>query len=268
MKGLARRTLTAVLLGVVVIGCILAGPVSFSLLFLLVAFLCLWEFFQLVSQEFSWPVGAGILLGLAPYIWEEAVYFTNIPWEPDPLAWLLAFLLLGSLLLVSRPQKFFSFFAHWALGAVYIGLPFFFLLKIAFLSGEYRFGPVLGLLLLTWANDTGAYFVGSRIGKRKLFKSVSPNKTWEGTLGGIALAIMAGWGIYAIGWFDTLQDGLVLGAIAGVFGTLGDLVESALKRHFHVKDTGNLLPGHGGALDRFDSFIFLVPWAAGYLLVS
>lgn len=267
MKGLARRSLTAVLFGAVVIGSILAGEVSFSLLFLLVAFLCLRELFQLVSPEFSWPEGMGITLGLLPFLWEVARHFISIPWPPDLLVWLLAFSLFSAVLLIVHPQKIYPLIAWWALGTIYIGLPFVFLWKIAFMSGEYRFGPVFGLLLLTWANDTGAYLVGSRIGKRKLFASVSPNKTWEGTLGGIALAVLAGWSIHAIGWFETLQDGLILGLIAGVIGTMGDLVESALKRHFQVKDTGSLLPGHGGALDRFDSFIFLLPWAAGYLLL-
>ena len=267
MNGFARRSLTAALFGAVVIGCILAGPIPFGLLFLVVAFLCLWEFFHLVSLEFSWPEAAGIALGLLPFLWQGLGHFFSLPWHPDLLVWLLLFSLLSAALLIVHPQKLFPLSAWWALGTVYIGLPFFFLLKIAFIGGEYHFGPVFGLLLLTWANDTGAYLVGSRIGKRKLFASVSPKKTWEGTLGGIAFAVLAGWGIYAIGWFDTLQDGLALGLIVGVFGTIGDLVESALKRHFQVKDTGTLLPGHGGVLDRFDSFIFLLPFASGYLFV-
>ena len=267
MNNFARRSLTAVLFGAVVIGCFLAGRVSFTLLFLLVAFLCLWEFFHLASPTFSWPEWAGITLGLLPYLWESSRHFFSLPWPPDLLVWLLLFSLLGAVLLVFRPQQTYPLIAWWALGAVYIGLPFFFLWKIAFMSGEYRFGPVFGLLLLIWANDTGAYVVGSRFGRRKFFPAVSPNKTWEGVIGGVVLALLAGWGIHALGWFETLRDGLVLGALAGVMGAVGDLVESSLKRHFQVKDTGALLPGHGGALDRFDSLIFLAPWAAGYLLM-
>jgi phosphatidate cytidylyltransferase len=266
MNTLARRSLTAVLFGAVVITCIWASPVTFILLFLLVCGLCLWELFRLVSPGFSWPEAAGMALGLAPFVWEAGVHFFDQAWSPGVLGWLLAFSALSALVLILQPQRLFPLVAWWALGAVYIGLPFFFLLKIGFAGGVFRPELVFGLLLLTWANDTGAYLVGSQIGRRKLFPSVSPNKTWEGTLGGVAMCVLAGWGIHAIGWFETLQDGLVLGAIVGIAGTLGDLAESALKRHFQVKDTGSFLPGHGGALDRFDSFVFLLPWAGGYLL--
>ncbi|MFZ2900241.1 MAG: phosphatidate cytidylyltransferase [Saprospiraceae bacterium] len=268
MNTLARRSLTALIFGIVVIGSIWASPITFTLLFLLVAFLCLWEFFHLVSPEFSWPEGLGIALGMAPVVWEAAAVFFEITWTPSVLPVLLGFSGFASLLLVLRPQRVVPLLAYWAMGLAYIGLPFYFLMKIAWWDGAFSAALPFGILLLTWANDTGAYLVGSQIGKRKLFPVVSPNKTWEGTLGGILFTILAGWGIYAIGWFGSLQDGLILGAIVGVFGTLGDLVESQFKRSFQVKDSGTLLPGHGGALDRFDSFVFLLPWVAGYVAIT
>jgi len=267
MKGLMQRSLTALLFGAVVIGSIWLGPITFILLFFMVTLLCLWEFFKLVATEFSWREGIGIVLGVMPFVWEASHHFSIIPLEPSLLIWLLFFSTFAAILLIRHPGKVISDTAYWALGTAYLGLPFYFLLKIAFLNGTYRPELIFGVILLVWANDTGAYLVGSRVGKRKLFPSVSPNKTWEGTIGGIVLAVLAGWGVYALGWFDSLQDGVILGLIVGIIGTIGDLVESALKRNFDVKDSGSILPGHGGALDRFDSFIFLLPFAAAYLIL-
>jgi phosphatidate cytidylyltransferase len=125
---------------------------------------------------------------------------------------------------------------------------------------------VLYAFLMTWACDTGAYFVGLAIGRHRLFERVSPKKSVEGAVGGLAAAIGAGaWGW---AWFVhdasgepllTLNQALVLGALVGVSGQLGDLVESLLKRDAHIKDTSATIPGHGGVLDRFDSLIFSAP---------
>lgn len=119
---------------------------------------------------------------------------------------------------------------------------------------------VFGLLLLIWTNDTMAYFVGSQLGRHKLFERISPKKTWEGTVGGGICTVLIAWGLsFLIDDFSPVQW-IALGAVAVVFGTLGDLVESMLKRSVGVKDSGTLLPGHGGLLDRFDAFIFALPF--------
>jgi phosphatidate cytidylyltransferase len=124
----------------------------------------------------------------------------------------------------------------------------------------------MGFIWLIWTNDTGAYLVGSKWGKTKLFPIVSPNKTWEGTLGGIALAVFVGEVLGrimpALRW--TPGFAATLGVLAGAGGTIGDLVESQLKRELGVKDSGTLLPGHGGILDRFDSLWYTAPFL--YLL--
>ena len=122
----------------------------------------------------------------------------------------------------------------------------------------------LMLMVLIWATDSGAYYTGKSIGKRPFAPSISPNKTWEGTLGGLTLAVLVAvsfklWLLPMLGWVDVA----VLAAIGGFWGQLGDLLESSLKRSAGVKDSGSFLPGHGGALDRFDSLIFSAPlyWA-------
>ncbi|TAK40283.1 MAG: phosphatidate cytidylyltransferase, partial [Saprospiraceae bacterium] len=119
---------------------------------------------------------------------------------------------------------------------------------------------------LTWMNDTGAYIIGSLFGKHLLFSRISPKKTWEGTFGGIAITFLVAFLFCVFTNELRFRDWIILGAIVSIFGSVGDLVESMLKRSVGVKDSGNLLPGHGGVLDRFDAFIFVLPFAAAYLL--
>jgi phosphatidate cytidylyltransferase len=124
---------------------------------------------------------------------------------------------------------------------------------------------VLGMIFFIWINDTGAYLVGSFIGKHKLYEKISPNKTWEGTLGGAVLAMGLSYVVYLI--FPQLAyiHWFIISIIVSVFGTFGDLVESMLKRMAGVKDSGKLMPGHGGVLDRFDSLFFATPFVFCYL---
>jgi phosphatidate cytidylyltransferase len=120
------------------------------------------------------------------------------------------------------------------------------------------------VLAMTWGNDTGAYFAGLRFGKRKLYPKVSPNKTWEGFFGGMVASVVAaalGRIFLPLEWGDVF----LLGGIAGIVGPLGDLSESMIKRAFDVKDSGHLIPGHGGLFDRVDALLFVAPWTLAYL---
>ena len=112
--------------------------------------------------------------------------------------------------------------------------------------------PILSFLWMIWANDTGAYVVGKPFGKRKLWPAVSPGKSWEGTLGGVAAAAGVAWAALGLEW-------LWLGGLMGALSTAGDLTQSAWKRRRNMKDSGNLLPGHGGIMDRFDGFFYAAP---------
>lgn len=144
------------------------------------------------------------------------------------------------------------------LASVYVGLGFRYFMYARF--SENGLLLIFFILILVWATDSGAYFAGKRFGKRKLWPEISPKKTIEGSLGGTALALVIG-AIYAFfvpvfaSWVTTLLFMLVV----SLTGQLGDLVESAFKRHYSVKDSGQVLPGHGGILDRFDSLIFVMP---------
>ncbi|HSP20783.1 MAG TPA: phosphatidate cytidylyltransferase [Planococcus sp. (in: firmicutes)] len=142
------------------------------------------------------------------------------------------------------------------LGTLYIGVGFYYMIETRAAGLDF----VVYALLVVWFTDSGAYFTGRKIGKRKLWPEISPNKTIEGFVGGIVWAI----GIALIlNYFVDLDKSIliiiIVTIVASVFGQMGDLVESALKRHFNVKDSGKILPGHGGILDRFDSILFVMP---------
>jgi phosphatidate cytidylyltransferase len=133
------------------------------------------------------------------------------------------------------------------------------------LSGPFHYGVVLGFLVILWLNDTGAYFVGSLIGKHKLFERISPGKTWEGSAGGAVFALLTAWGLsFIFKQLDALQW-IFLAILIVISGTLGDLVESMLKRSLGIKDSGTILPGHGGLLDRFDAVFLSAPFVFVYL---
>jgi phosphatidate cytidylyltransferase len=128
----------------------------------------------------------------------------------------------------------------------------------------------MGFFLLLWTSDTGAYLAGRSFGKTKLFERISPKKTWEGSIGGTILSIAVAYGISKLLGFDdvTTFDWMVIAVLVVIFGTFGDLFESLLKRNLHIKDSGTILPGHGGVLDRFDGLFLAIPAVFFYLLFT
>jgi len=144
-------------------------------------------------------------------------------------------------------------------GLVYVSLPMAFLSMVAFGEEGYDYRRVFALLFLIWASDIGAYAAGKSLGKHKMAPSISPGKTWEGWAGGFLLTLLVSW---ALGFFlpdIPLIHRLVAAGVVAVFAPLGDLAESMLKRSVGVKDSGSLMPGHGGLLDRFDAFLLVLP---------
>ncbi len=257
------------------LGGIYGGPYAFVALFALITGLCLWEFFDIVlarNQRIDLIRRfLGLGLGLAPFLL-AAVLQLNLVNDKSTFIAISSLLLFPFIFsafiyeLYTRSEQPFVNVAFIVLGMAYIGVPFALLEFIAFDDGFFYANTVFGLLVLTWFNDTGAYVVGSRFGKTPLFPRISPKKTWEGAAGGGGAAFLAGFLVFAIFHEHRLVDWLALSVIATVFGNLGDLVESMLKRSVNIKDSGSLLPGHGGLLDRFDAFIFLLPFATAYLL--
>lgn len=153
------------------------------------------------------------------------------------------------------------------LGVIYISTPIILAAKIPFFKGEYHPEIMLSIFILIWANDSFAYIIGRKFGKTKLIERISPKKTVEGFIGGLVLTYVVGGVLSFYHEVFSLLDWFVITNIVGVFGVLGDLVESMFKRKVKVKDSGKFMPGHGGVLDRFDSFLFITPFVYIYIQI-
>ncbi|MEQ8702298.1 MAG: phosphatidate cytidylyltransferase [Phaeodactylibacter sp.] len=275
MSGLTQRAITGFVFVLIVTGCIYAGPISFVILIAIITGGALWEFFGLVlTKQHRRDMIRRMLalgLGIVPFFMSTIVQLDLVRNRESFIAIsaLLFFPLTFSVFiyeLYTKSERPFVNVAFVMLGMVYIGVPFALLLFVAFDEQVYYPNIIFSLLVMNWVNDSGAYLVGSKLGKTPLFPRISPKKTWEGSAGGMALTLIFGMLLHYTFQELALQDWLVLAAIVVVFGSLGDLVESMLKRSVQIKDSGGLLPGHGGLLDRFDAFIFLLPYATAYLL--
>jgi len=264
------RVYTSIIFVAVMLCGVYLSEYTFVVLFGIIASLCLWEFYHILLMEGVLRRILSTLLGIATYVVVAVFQLTTIDAEASSFVTLL--LLFIPLVytffiyeLYSASQKPFHNIATSMLGIVYIGLPFTLLEWIA-LDDGYQPNIVCGLMILNWINDTAAYLIGSKKGKTLLLPRISPKKTWEGTIGGANFTLITTVGLTILMPQLRAVDWVVLAVIVIVFGTLGDLVESMLKRSLQTKDSGNLLPGHGGLLDRFDSFIFIMPFATLYLI--
>ena len=272
MKNFFTRAITGVLFVVVLVGSILYSPISFGILFALIAALSVNEFCHLMNQSGTATLnrsitslgGAFFFLALMTYCIGGADSRVFLPYLG-----LLLYLMIAELYL-KRPNPL----ANWActmMSQMYVALPFALLNVLAFqqspADGSVSYNPILPLALFVfiWLSDTGAYCVGSLLGKHRLFERISPKKSWEGSVGGGLLSIASS--LLFAHWFPFLGvwQWAGLAAVIVVFGTWGDLTESLMKRHLGIKDSGHILPGHGGMLDRFDSALLAIPAAVLYL---
>ena len=274
MNNLILRTLTGIVFVAFMVGGILYSPLTSALLFFVITLLSVWEFTGLVNtcedvqvNRFITTMAAGCLFlgffGVAAGIAGSLPLF---------VPWLLSIIYLLTSELYLRREKPLNNWAFSLMAQIYIALPFS-LTALLPLSKESDVLPTTGQLLLLfifvflWCSDTGAYCCGSLFGRHKLFPSVSPGKTWEGSIGGGVLTVAAS---QIIAHYEPALSSLQWAGFALVvviFGTWGDLVESLLKRRLGVKDSGHILPGHGGMLDRFDSSLLAIPAVVAYLSV-
>jgi phosphatidate cytidylyltransferase len=172
--------------------------------------------------------------------------------------------------LYRKKERPFGNIAFAIFGVVYISLPFAFLNYLAVynpLGIHLAYNPwlVMGFFILIWTNDTGAYLAGRAFGKNKLFERISPKKTWEGAIGGLLLTLVAAFLLNKYSSLLNITHWMIIATIIVVFGNLGDLTESLFKRSVNIKDSGSILPGHGGLLDRFDAVLIAAPMVFTYL---
>ncbi|MDR1678191.1 MAG: phosphatidate cytidylyltransferase [Prevotellaceae bacterium] len=280
MNNLVQRCFTGILFVAVVLGCILWNEYSFAVFFTLISVLGVLEFHKLVKTKYevdihwNFPAIGAVLLFLCLYltaVFPFAIYGLGI--------YLLFVISVFIFELFRKKEDPILNWAFFALGQLFIALPFAMLNFIAFEQGEMRANYYDGTFLLAffvivWVYDTGAYCTGMLWGKHRLFERISPKKSWEGAVGGFLFALLAACLFFYFeneyskgGSALSLPEWFGFATIIVIFATLGDLSESLFKRTIGVKDSGKMLPGHGGILDRFDSVLFASTAIALYLFV-
>jgi phosphatidate cytidylyltransferase len=276
MKNFIIRTITAVFFVAAIVTSFLR-PEAMILLFALVTGMTVWEFCTLVSDRPGVQVNRFICSVAAVYLFfAMAGYNSGLTPSTVFVPYLVSIIYLMVAELYLKAEDPVNDWAYTLMSQLYIALPFSLLNVLAFRSTGssivYSYLAPLSVFVFLWVNDAGAYICGSLLGRHKLFPRISPGKSWEGSIGGGLLVVAASIGI----WYLTEQYGVNdlglhawewagLGLVIVIFGTWGDLVESLLKRTLHIKDSGNILPGHGGMLDRFDSTLMAVPASVVYL---
>jgi phosphatidate cytidylyltransferase len=251
-------------------------PVSFVLTGLILIAGGQFEYYRMVKGNGSNPqVVTGMLTGACLYILATLISLEILP--ARYLLTLILFFIASTIIELYRKQENpFASLAHTWFAVIYVAVPFTLMPFSAFghsglksiLPHDIIFSPgiIIGFFLLVWANDTGAYLTGVTAGRHKLFERISPKKTWEGFFGGMALAIAAAWLLSGMLGVVGKTQWIIISVIVAIVGTYGDLAESMLKRSSGVKDSGSIMPGHGGFLDRFDSTIFSFPLV--YLFIA
>lgn len=297
MNNFTLRAISGFFYAITVVGCILLSPATLAILMFVIAFFCAFEWACIHDASKPSAMGFGVYtwLFLSPFV-------TNLtPLQAAGIAAIIALLWITHRLFTQGIAALYQA-KNLGLGILYIALPIYLFLLLCqsqhlasgqphipqafnyltwpsggFLSPKpgpdfpaiwnapnYLRGPVLLVFILIWSSDTFAYLTGRAFGKNPLHAELSPKKTWEGFIGGTLLTAAVGaYCFYAFFQITNIWQGAILGALMSVFGTAGDLFESALKREKGIKDSGKFLPGHGGALDRFDAFLFgcILMWA-------
>jgi phosphatidate cytidylyltransferase len=271
-----QRAITGTFYVAAIVTSVYFGGWYLHILFGIVSLLMLQEFAVMFKKsEYSPNTILGPIVGFLIYI--TGVYYltgtsaeSEVPtWVPLVIVSIISFTWMAIAELFRNKKNPFANLAITFSSIIYIILP---LILINFMSiqeqAQESIFPLLGIFIMIWCSDTFAYLVGRKIGKNKMFERISPNKSWEGFFGGMTFAMIAG---LVIAYFLEDQPFIqyaIMGMLAAIFGTLGDLVESLLKRSLNLKDSGKILPGHGGLLDRLDSVLVVIPVIFVFQLIT
>lgn len=277
MNNFFRRTLTGAWIVIFVMGGLWLHPVTFVLTGLIMLVGTQYEYYQMIRNIGVRPqIILGIVTGVSIYVLSTLVAIGIFPLSAFFI--LIPIVLLIMVLEIYRKEdRPFDSLAHTFFSVIYTAIPFSMFPFSAFSHTGldsllphpgilFSPGMIIGFFILIWANDTGAYIIGISFGKHRLLERISPKKSWEGFVGGVLLAAFIAW--LLSGWLGVVDSfsWILISIIVSFAGTYGDLVESMLKRNTGVKDSGSIMPGHGGFLDRFDSAIFSFPLV--YLFIS
>ena len=271
MNNTVKRTLSGICFLAIVIGGLLVNKYLYAALITLMMVTMLYEFYRMTMGDlFPRTRALAIGLGCCSFLTLFFVMAFRLDIRLVGISAILLLVLMVSTLMV-KDKADFKLFSFLYTGLMYIAVPLTLSNFVVFdKEGAFNGMPMLAFFIIIWASDVGAYCVGMLLGKysRKLFPSVSPKKTWAGFWGGLAFAILAGlilvWtGLWTYPWYHAI----ILAAIMHVAGVFGDLFESQWKRVCDIKDSGNIIPGHGGMMDRFDSALFAIPAGVIYLVI-
>ena len=260
MNNLVIRSITGLIFVTIVIGSILWGPYIHALVFSVFMLIGLLEFYRLFKNHPLLNISKeiGVFIGVFIFVLLVGVSMKVLP----VLSIAFIFPLFFTLVLVELWKKHTNPILNISVlvfGIIYVVIPFYLTIDLN-LRNTFVLPSMVGMFLLIWTNDTFAYITGRLFGKTKLFERISPKKTWEGTIGGIVMTLLLG---YIIGRY--INEGhiffwMISAAIIAPGSIFGDLLESLFKRSLQIKDSGSILPGHGGILDRFDSALFSIPF--------
>ncbi len=270
MSNFWQRLFTGAVFVSAIIASILVSPYLFIVLFLVINILSIIEFYRLFQKNNHNPRKiTGVFFSVLLYstsvmvmagVWPQKILLLSLPF-------VFLLFVLELFLISSKP---FENIAYTLLGIFYITVPLILFNAMALMQNDgekYHWQILMGYFLILWASDTGAYLTGRQFGKHKLFERISPKKTWEGSVGGLLSAFLLGY-ICSVYYTDfTLVQWQTIALIIVVTGTFGDLIESMLKRSLNIKDSGSILPGHGGLLDRLDGLFISVPFVFFYLVL-
>lgn len=265
MSNFLKRTLSGFFFVVIIVGSIWLSPYTFALVFTIITSWAVWEFHKLTNEQ------SGVeLLPLLSVIGAAILFITSFLYASNTFkypsysvygVYVMAVLLLE---LYRKKKNPLHNWAYFIMGQVMIALPFSLLNYILYIE-SYHPLLLIAVFATIWINDTGAYLVGMTFGKHRLFVRISPKKSWEGFFGGAITALLSGY-IFSLFIPEiSLLSWIIFSEIVVIFGTFGDLLESLMKRTVHVKDSGDVIPGHGGLLDRFDSMLLVAPAIFIYL---